>query len=271
MNPVAFKIANFEIRWYSILIAAAVLISYIMVNSECKKFQIKKEFVFNLIFWTVIFGIIGARLYYVLFNLDYYGSHLSETVMIWKGGLAIHGGLLFGLFTIIYYCRKYNMRVGKILDIVVVPLLLAQAIGRWGNFFNGEAYGTIVTYDTLASYKIIPQFVIDNMLIDGAYRLPMFYFESLWCFLGFVIALILRRRKYVKEKQIFGFYLIWYGIARFVIEIFRTDSLMLGNIKMARIVSVIMIIVGIIIEIIQFQKPKLEELYNKVEVEELKF
>ena len=271
MSPVAFTIGNIEIRWYSIFIAISVLIAYIMIMSECSRFKIKKEFAFNMIFWTLIFGIIGARLYYVLFNLSYYKTNPLEILMIWKGGLAIHGGLIFGLVTLIIYCKKYNMRVGKMLDIVVVPLILGQAIGRWGNFFNGEAYGSIVDYHTLANIKIIPQFVIDNMYINGSYHLPMFYFESLWCLLGFIILLILRRRKYIKEGQIFGFYLIWYGIARSIIEIFRTDSLMLGNIKVAIVISILMVIVGIIIESIQSRKPKLDELYNTQETEELRF
>ena len=271
MSPVAFTIGNIEIRWYSIFIAISVLIAYIMIMSECSRFKIKKEFAFNMIFWTLIFGIIGARLYYVLFNLSYYKTNPLEILMIWKGGLAIHGGLIFGLVTLIIYCKKYNMRVGKMLDIVVVPLILGQALGRWGNFFNSEAYGSIVDYHTLANIKIIPQFVIDNMYINGSYHLPMFYFESLWCLLGFIILLILRRRKYIKEGQIFGFYLIWYGIARSIIEIFRTDSLMLGNIKVAIVISILMVIVGIIIESIQSRKPKLDELYNTQETEELRF
>lgn len=271
MSPVAFTIGNIEIRWYSIFIAISVLIAYIMIMSECNKFKIKKEFAFNMIFWTLIFGIIGARLYYVLFNLSYYKTNPLEILMIWKGGLAIHGGIIFGLITLTIYCRKYSMKVGKMLDIVVVPLILGQAIGRWGNFFNGEAYGSIVDYHTLANIKIIPQFVIDNMYINGSYHLPMFYFESLWCLLGFIILLILRRRKYIKEGQIFGFYLIWYGIARSIIEIFRTDSLMIGKIKVAIVVSIIMVIIGIIIESIQSRKPKLDELYNTVETDELRF
>ncbi len=271
MSPVAFTIGNIEIRWYSIFIALSVLIAYIMIMSECSRFKIKKEFAFNMIFWTLIFGIIGARLYYVLFNLSYYKTNPLEILMIWKGGLAIHGGIIFGLITLTIYCRKYNMKVGKMLDIVVVPLILGQAIGRWGNFFNGEAYGSIVDYHTLANIKIIPQFVIDNMYINGSYHLPMFYFESLWCLLGFIILLILRRRKYIKEGQILGFYLIWYGIARSIIEIFRTDSLMLGNIKVAIVISILMVIVGIIIESIQSRKPKLDELYNTQETEELRF
>ncbi len=271
MSPVAFSIAGFEIRWYSLLIAIAVIISYFIIVSETNKFHISREFVFNMIFWTLLIGIIGARLYYVIFEISYYKDHLVEILQIWKGGLAIHGGLLFGGITLILYCKKYGMRVGKMFDIVVVPLLLAQAIGRWGNFFNSEAYGISVDYYTLINIKIIPQFIVDNMYINGAYHLPMFYFESLWCLLGFIIALIIRRRKYIKEKQIFGFYLIWYGVARFFIEIFRTDSLMLGNFKVARIVSVIMVIIGIIIEIIQSRKPKLDELYNHINGDEVRF
>ena len=100
------------------------------------------------------------------------------------------------------------------------------------------------------------------MYINGYYHLPMFYFESIWCFIGFIIALILRRKRYIKKGQLTGFYLMWYGAARFVIEIFRTDSLMLGNLKVARIVSVIMFIIGFVIELIQGKKPKLDELYK---------
>ena len=157
------------------------------------------------------------------------------------------------------------------MDLIIPALLLGQALGRWGNFFNGEAYGTIVTKTTLENMKIIPEFVIKNMYINGYYHLPMFYFESLWCFLGFIIALILRRRKYIKKGQLTGFYLMWYGVDRFVIEIFRTDSLMLGNLKVARIVSVIMFILGVMIELVQSRKPKLDDLYNSVETEEIRF
>ena len=171
----------------------------------------------------------------------------------------------------IIYCKKYKVNIGRMMDLVVPALLLGQALGRWGNFFNGEAYGTIVTRATLENMKIIPKFIIDNMYINGYYHLPMFYFESIWCFIGFIICLILRRTRYIKKSQLTGFYLMWYGTARFVIEIFRTDSLMLGNLKVARIVSVIMFIIGLIIELIQSRKPKLDELYNSVETEEIKF
>ena len=118
--------------------------------------------------------------------------------------------------------------------------------------------------------KIIPQFIIDNMFINGSYHLPMFYFESLWCLLGFFISLFLRRRKYIKDAQLVAFYMMWYGAARFVIETFRTDALLFNGIRVARVVSVLMFIAGLIIQFIQSRKPKLDELYNKTE-EEVKF
>lgn len=270
MNPVIFNIGNFELRWYSVLIAIAVIIGYVLIINESRRFKIKKEFMFNMMFWTLIFAIIGARLYYVAFNLEYYRTNILEIFQIWKGGLAIHGALLFGAITIIIYCKKYKVRVGKILDIFVPALLLGQAIGRWGNFFNSEAYGSIVTYQQLVNMKIIPQFIIDNMFINGSYHLPMFYFESLWCLLGFFLSLFLRRRKYIKDGQLVAFYMMWYGVARFVIETFRTDALLFNGIRVARVVSVLMFIIGLIIQFIQSRKPKLDELYNKAE-EEVRF
>lgn len=270
IDPVIYDFGGFQIRWYSVLILVAVFIAYRFMASESKKQHIKVDFMFNLLFWALIFGIIGARLYYVIFNFGAYKDNLSEIYKIWHGGLAIHGGMIAGLITVFFYCRKYKVKTIKILDIIAPSLLIAQAIGRWGNFFNGEAYGSIVQYSTLVNMKIIPGFVIDNMLIQGSYRLPMFYFESLLCLLGFICILIYRRRKYTKNGQVFSFYLIWYGVVRFFIEAFRHDSLMFLGIRVAQIVSVLMVIVGIIIIIKQSKKPTLEELYNTPE-EEIKF
>ena len=262
MNPVLFDFGFIEIRWYSVLILLGVIFGYLIVYSESRRFLIKREFLFNMIFWAIIIGIIGARLYYVLFNLDYYSNHVKEIFMIWNGGLAIHGGIIGGLLVIIYYCKRYSVNTRKVLDIFAPAVIFAQAIGRWGNFFNGEAYGSIVSYESLVKLRIIPQFIIDNMYIDGNYHLPMFYFESIACLIGFIILLIYRRRKYTKNGQTFGLYLIWYGIIRYIIEIFRTDSLMISTIKVAQLVSVIMVLVGIYIIFNQNRKPKLDDLYN---------
>ena len=130
-----------------------------------------------------------------------------------------------------------------------------------------EAFGSVVEYQTLVKMKIIPQFVIDNMFINGDYHLPMFYFESIACLLGVIFMLIYRRYRYVKSGEIMSVYLIWYGLVRFVIEIFRTDSLMLADFKIAQVVSVVMIFVGLYILVSQKQKPKLEDLYNKYDQE----
>ncbi len=270
MDPVLYTFKGIEIRWYSILILLGVVLAYFLIITETKRQKIKTDFIFNLVFWGLIFGIIGARLYYVVFNLDYYFENPSNIYKIWEGGLAIHGGLLFGLITVIIYCKKYNANTKKILDILVPGVLLAQCIGRWGNFFNSEAYGSIVSYETLVNIKIIPQFIIDNMLINGEYHLPMFYFESIACLIGVIFMLIYRRYRYIKNGQILSFYLIWYGIVRLIIESFRTDSLMLADFKIAQVVSIIMIFIGLYITISQKQKPKLEDLYNKYD-EEIKF
>ena len=224
MDPVLYTFKGIEIRWYSILILLGVVLAYFLIITETKRQKIKTDFIFNLVFWGLIFGIIGARLYYVVL----------------------------------------------ILDILVPGVLLAQCIGRWGNFFNSEAYGSIVSYETLVNIKIIPQFIIDNMLINGEYHLPMFYFESIACLIGVIFMLIYRRYRYIKNGQILSFYLIWYGIVRLIIESFRTDSLMLADFKIAQVVSIIMIFIGLYITISQKQKPKLEDLYNKYD-EEIKF
>ena len=266
---VAFTLFDYNIRWYSILILVGVLLGFFIINSEAKRFGIKKEFIFNMMFWCLIVGIICARGYYVLFNLDYYKDNLIEIFQVWKGGLAIHGAIIGGAITMIIYSKKYKARPARIMDMVVPALLLGQAIGRWGNFFNQEAYGPITTYQSLLEIKIIPTFIIDNMYINGSYHLPMFYFESILCLIGVIVMLFLRRRKYAKCGSLTAFYLIWYGIIRFVIESYRTDSLMLGEFKVAQIVSIIFILIGLTIIIISSRKPKLDDLYNTEEIEEM--
>lgn len=262
MSPDIVNFGPFSIKWYSVLILVGVLIAYKMISSESNRFHLKPEFIFNMLFWTLIVGIICARIYYVVFEWNYYSNNVSEIFQIWKGGLAIHGGLIGGTLVILLFCKRYQMDARKMFDIIVPGLIIAQAIGRWGNFFNQEAYGSAIEYDTLVNMRIIPQFVIDNMLINGSYHLPMFYFESIFCLIGFIILLIARRRPYVKKGQIAGIYLIWYGVGRFIIEIFRTDSLMFINVKIAQLVSVLMVIFGFYLVAVQARKPKLDELYN---------
>jgi len=264
MNPYIFEIGGFGIKWYSFLIMVGVLICFILMQHESKKFGIRKDFIVNLVFWTCIFGFIGARLYYVIFNWSYYSNNLSEIYKIWQGGLAIHGGILAGFLTILIYTKKYKVDTMLILDILVPYLLIAQAIGRWGNFFNQEAFGPLTTLGHLKSLNI-PDFIIQGMYINGAYYTPTFLYESVWCILGTIIILIIRKIKYIKIGQQTGAYLIWYSIGRFFIESLRLDSLMLGGFKVAQLVSIILFIIGIVIIILQTRKPKLEGLYNNKE------
>lgn len=260
MEKVALDLGPIQIYWYSIFIFIGMLVACFLIYKEAKKRGIDEDFLVNLTFNTIIIGIIGARLYYVLFNLSYYLDNPVEIFQIWNGGLAIHGGIITGLLFIIYYCKKHEVNLWKMLDIIVVGLIIAQAIGRWGNFFNSEAYGPITTAAHLKSLGI-PQFIINGMYILGDYRQPTFFYESVWCLFGFLAMLIIRQYKYLKIGQLTSFYLIWYGIIRFIIEAMRTDSLMLGPLKMAQLVSLVFIVSGIII-FIKSTKTNQKELYN---------
>lgn len=248
MERVAIDFGPIQIYWYSIIVFVGLLVGSIIIFKEARKRKISEEFLINLICDSIIIGIIGARLYYVLFNLSYYLHNPLEIFAIWNGGLAIHGGVFAALIFIIIYCKKNKINILQTLDVVVVGLIIGQAIGRWGNFFNAEAYGQITTLSTLQSQGI-PKFIIDGMYILGEYRQPTFLYESVWCLAGFIALLIIRKCKYLKRGQLTGFYLIWYGLARFVIEAMRSDSLMLGNLKIAQVVSVIFVLAGMILAV----------------------
>lgn len=249
MNPVALKLGNLTVTWYAIFILSGIIVAYILINKESKKYNISSSFVSNLIFWCVIFGIIGARIYYVLFNLDYYMQDPIEIIKIWNGGLAIHGGIIAGIITLVVYCKKYKINILKMTDIACVGVIIAQAIGRWGNFFNGEAHGGIVSRAFLENLHL-PNFVIEGMHIGKYYYAPTYLYESVLNVIGFILLIIIRKFKKIKLGNITALYLIWYGIVRFIIESMRTDSLLLGNMKIAQLISIIMIIIGIIMLIV---------------------
>ncbi len=271
MDNVALRIGPITIYWYSIFIVVGILLAMAMLFKEVKRQNLNKEFIINLIFYVILFGILGARLYYVLFNLSYYLSNPLEIIKVWHGGLAIHGGIIAGIIVIIVYCKKYNANILKILDIFAVSVIIGQIIGRWGNFFNQEAFGQITSKASLEALKI-PQFIINGMYIEGKYYQPTFLYESLWNLVGLIIMLILRRRKYNKIGELTGFYMIWYSIGRFFIEHSRSDSLMLGSIKVAQLISIILLLIGIIIIIRAKKGSKFDNLYNKKgEKDEIRF
>ncbi len=255
MNPIAINVGPLTITWYSICILLGIILAGVVINKEAKKYNIPTSFVTNLVFWCVVFGLLGARVYYVLFNLDYYTSSPLEIIKIWNGGLAIHGGMIAGIITLIVYCKKYGVNILKMTDVAVPGLILAQGIGRWGNFFNSEAHGGIVTKTFLENLHL-PDFIINGMYIGGHYYHPTFLYESIFCIIGFFVLFGFRSFKNTKLGNTTAVYLIWYGILRFFIESLRTDSLMLGSLKMAQIVSIVMIILGFVIFIITKLKCK---------------
>lgn len=261
MNRVAFNIFGFNVYYYSLCILLGVIVAYILITREGKKQGLPKEFISDLIFYTLIIGILGARVYYCVFNLDYYLANPSEILKIYNGGLAIHGGVIAGLIFVYLYTKKKNVSFIKILDIVAPAVIIAQSFGRWGNFFNQEAHGGITTYQNLKNMHI-PEFIINGMHIEGKYYYPTFFFESIWCLIGFIILMIARKNKNLRKGFQIGFYFIWYGIGRFFIEAFRTDSLMFFGLKIAQIVSLIGIIIGIIIIVTNRNK----KYYNEMEV-----
>ena len=244
MSPIAIQIGNFVVYKYSLCMLTAFVIGYILALFEVKKRGISDKFLTDFLFYLVPITIIGARLYYVAFSFSDYKGNLIDVFKVWNGGLAIHGGVLAGLIFLIFYTKKHHVDTIKLMDIAAVSLVLGQAIGRWGNFFNQEAYGPVITYAKLKSFHI-PEFIIENMKIGGYYHQPTFLYESFGCLIIFITLLIVRRIKNVKTGVVSSIYLILYGIIRFLIEGLRQDSLMLLNLKVAQFVSIIMILSGI--------------------------
>lgn len=244
MDRVLFDFGIFQIKWYSFFIFMAVLTASFLIIKESIKKNIKIDTIIDILFYGIVIGILGARIYYVLFNLDYYLINKVEIIQIWNGGLAIHGGVIATFIFLIIYTRKKNINFILLLDILVVGLIIAQAIGRWGNFFNGEAYGRVVSLNFLKGLHL-PKFIIDGMYIGGKYREPTFLYESVFSLICFIVLLVVRRLKNIKTGQICGIYFMWYGIERFIIESFRSDSLMLGPLKIAQVVSILSLILGI--------------------------
>ena len=254
MNPV-INLGFISIHIYSLCILIGIVCAYFLIIREAERFNIKKEDVSDMLFYTIIFGILGARIYYCLFNIDYYALNILDIFKIWEGGLAIHGGIIAGAITVIFYCKKKNINLLLMFDILVVGLILAQAIGRWGNFFNVEAHGGVTTLSHLKSLYL-PKFIIDGMYIDGNYYIPTFLYESIWCLMGFLIMFFLRHKSFNKIGYLTGFYFIFYGFERFLVEGLRTDSLMFLSLKVAQIISIIMLIIGICLLIYSFKKQK---------------
>ncbi len=258
MNPVIINLGFIQIRWYSVLILLAFVIGYFLVINRCKKKQIPLNTISDMCFYLVVVCILGARIYYCIFEWPHYSKNIIDIFKVWEGGLAIHGGLIAGIIFLYFYTKRKQLNLLELLDIFAPALVLGQAIGRWGNFFNSEAFGPSTSLSTLQSLNI-PKFIIDGMYINHSYHHPTFLYESIGCLLIFIIILIIRNLKNIKDGQVVSIYFIFYGITRFLIEGLRQDSLMLFNLRVARIVSVLMILVGIYLFVRPYLSNKLKK------------
>lgn len=233
MNPIAFSLFGISIRWYGILIATGMFIGVLVAMYNCRRKDISFDIFTDMLLIVLPCAIIGARLYYVIFEFDYYRDNLFSIFNIREGGLAIHGGVIFGVIVAFIYLRKKNQDFLRFADVAAPSLILAQAVGRWGNFFNQEAHGGPVSREFIMRF---PEFIQRGMYIDGTYYHPTFLYESLWNLSVFVILLIILYKSSKKGVTFFS-YLGLYSLGRFFIEGLRTDSLMLGPLRAAQLVS----------------------------------
>ena len=240
-----------------------MILGYYLANSETIKKGLPEDLFMDLMMYIIIFSLLGARLYYVFFNLDYYFFNPLDIIKVWEGGMAIHGGLIGGFLAGLIYTRTKGYSFFQVADIAAPSILLGQAIGRWGNFINQEAHGGPVAREFLENL-MIPEFIINHMNIDGTYYHPTFLYESIWSITG-VIILLLIRPKLPLGHTVF-IYLIYYSVGRFFIEGMRTDSLMIGDmLRTAQVISVVIIVGSLVIMICRQQKynlPKYGDVYG---------
>lgn len=260
MDANAITIGNFAITWYAIIIVTAIIIAIFLGRRELKYHNMHEEVYFDFVFWLIIFGFLGARTWYVVFQWEYYSDNLGQIIAIWNGGLAIHGAIVGVLLYTLYFSRQYGYNFLMITDVIAPIALLGQSLGRWGNFFNQEAHGGETTQAFLSDTLHLPNFIVEGMNIQGTYYHPTFLYESVWNFIGFLLAYFILRVKFRYNYGIVtSFYLIWYGTIRFFIEQMRTDALTWGPIRVAQLASLIMVICGIILLVFSIRKMQLQK------------
>lgn len=241
MNRVAFQLGPVPIMWYAIFIVSGIILGLGVITWLGKTKGYDFEDWIDFLLLGLPLGLVGARLYFILFNLPYYQANPIEMFNVRSGGLAIHGGMFAGLIYTYFFIKKKGFDFFTTIDILAPAFILGQSIGRWGNFINQEAYGQVVSQEALSW---LPQFIQEGMYINGAYHQPTFLYESIWNLIVFIVMIALFKSKYYKPGRVLGVYLIAYSIGRFIIEDLRTDSLYLGNIQVARLISLVLIAAG---------------------------
>ncbi|MDE6797089.1 MAG: prolipoprotein diacylglyceryl transferase [Ruminococcus sp.] len=258
INPTAFTIFGMNIQWYGIIITFGLVLALLYVMPKMKRFGLDAEKALDAIIGGVVGGIVGARTYYVIFNWDSYKGDIMAIINTRNGGLAIYGGIIGSVAVGLIICKLRKIKFLPMLDITVLGFLIGQGIGRWGNFVNQEAFGS----NTDSLFGMTGGEIQSTILADRASGLdylqtvhPCFLYESVWCLLGFLlISLYSRKRKY--DGQILLMYMTWYGAERFVVEGLRTDSLMIGSLRVSQILSAVICIISVVIQILMLIRVK---------------
>lgn len=247
IDRLAVSIGPLKVYWYGIIICLGIVFGFAIAYLRMKKIGVSPDDLADIALICVPSAIVGARLYYVLAKLDTFSS-LYEMIAVWNGGLAIYGGVIGGVISFTIVCKYKKMPLLKMYDCAAPGLILGQIIGRWGNFFNAEAYGIAESYEFFAAKYDISHFSETNplrMTIDGLTVHPTFLYESLWNLIGFILMNVFFKKK-VFDGEVLLWYLTWYGLGRCLIEGLRGDSLYLGNIRVSQLLALLCFAVGVI-------------------------
>lgn len=255
------------IKFYGVLIALGLILAALFGGRKAYTWKMSLDSMIDVLIYGIIGAVVGARLYYVIFQWDYYKDNLGDIFKIWEGGLAIYGGIIGGIIVAYFVCKKTGLKFIKLLDLFGMSLLIGQGIGRWGNFTNQEAFGTNTTLPWgMTSDKIVAyinnnqaDFIKNGIEMDPNLPVhPTFLYESLWCLLGFVVLYIVCQKFYKFDGQLFLGYGIIYGIERTIVEGLRTDSLYIGdtNLRVSQVLSLAIVVVCVALTIYKFIKLK---------------
>ena len=248
VSDVAFTIGSFEIRWYGLLISGAVLLCIILGMRSCKKYGIEQNDLLDYLIFALPAAIIGLRVYYVAFNFSQYRDNFWKVFAFWEGGLAIYGGIIAAVIAVFVVSRVKKQKFLRVVDFFMGYVALGQAIGRWGNFFNQEAYGGPTTLPWGMTGSRIQADVAKAGWKAGTLVHPTFFYESMWCLIVFAVIMLDRRSRFYKNSgELLAIYMVLYGTERMLVEGLRTDSLYIGNtgIRVSQLLSGILVVVGI--------------------------
>lgn len=260
LDPIALRLGPISIYWYAIFIVSGMICVYLLSNKKLKALGLSADDIDMLYMYTIFAGIIGARLWSVAFNIEHYLPNPISIFYFHQGGLAIHGGIILGSITAFLFLKKKKIDFLSVADIIMPLVLIAQAIGRWGNFFNQEAYGNAVSQEFLSSF--LPNFIVQQMYINGQYYHPTFLYESVLNIIGFIVIAILVKKINLKKGSSFALYFIWYGIIRYFIEGLRTDSLFVNNTSLALVIFMLTVSIIVLFAMI-YLKNQADKIYIK--------